>query len=62
MARRVAELNEVSAAFTGFAFVLIPLPRPGDKRQGQPVGPIVVETATPAKLIEIKATSTQRAE
>ncbi len=28
----------ISAAFTAFAFVLVPLLRLGDKRQGEPVG------------------------
>jgi MFS family permease len=36
---RLAPLIIVSAAFTAFAFVLVPLLRLGDKRQGQPVGP-----------------------
>ena len=31
----------ISAAFTAFAFVLVPLLRLGDKRQGEPVKPIV---------------------
>ena len=36
----------ISAAFTAFAFVLVPLLRLGDKRQGEPVKPIV-EPPTP---------------
>jgi MFS family permease len=32
----------VSAAFTAFAFVLVPLLRLGDKRQGQPMGALTV--------------------
>jgi MFS family permease len=36
---RLAPLILVSAAFTAFAFVLVPLLRLGDKRQGQPGGP-----------------------
>jgi len=28
----------ISAAFTAFAFVLVPLLRLGDKRQGEPLG------------------------
>ena len=35
---RLAPLIIVSAAFTAFAFVLVPLLRLGDKRQGEPVG------------------------
>jgi predicted MFS family arabinose efflux permease len=31
----------ISAAFTAFAFVLVPLLRLGDKRQGEPIKPIV---------------------
>jgi MFS family permease len=36
---RLTPLIIVSAAFTAFAFVLVPLLRLGDKRQGQPAGP-----------------------
>jgi predicted MFS family arabinose efflux permease len=36
----------ISAAFTAFAFVLVPLLRLGDKRQGEPIKPIV-EPPTP---------------
>jgi MFS family permease len=35
----LAPLIIISAAFTAFAFVLVPLLRLGDKRQGQPAGP-----------------------
>jgi MFS family permease len=38
--RNLTPLILVSAAFTAFAFVLVPLLRLGDKRQGQPVGAI----------------------
>ena len=38
-AHRLAPLVLVSAAFTAFAFVLLPLLRLSDKRQGQPAGP-----------------------
>ena len=41
---RLTPLILVSAAFTAFAFVLVPLLRLGDKRHGQPAG------ATPAEL------------
>ena len=34
----LAPLVLVSAAFTALAFVLVPLLRLGDKRQGQPLG------------------------
>jgi predicted MFS family arabinose efflux permease len=34
----LAPLILVSAAFTAFAFVLVPLLRLGDKRQGEPAG------------------------
>jgi predicted MFS family arabinose efflux permease len=37
----LAPLILVSAAFTAFAFVLVPLLRLGDKRQGEPVGAAV---------------------
>jgi MFS family permease len=36
---KLAPLILVSAAFTAFAFILVPLLRLGDKRQGQPAGP-----------------------
>jgi len=38
----LAPLILVSAAFTAFAFVLVPLLRLGDKRQGQPVDAVAV--------------------
>jgi MFS family permease len=38
---RLAPLIIVSAGFTAFAFVLVPLLRLGDKRQGQPTGPAI---------------------
>jgi hypothetical protein len=37
---RLPPLVLVSAAFTAFAFLLVPLLRLGDKRQGQPAGAI----------------------
>ena len=37
---KLAPLILVSAAFTAFAFVLVPLLRLGDKRQGQPIGAV----------------------
>jgi hypothetical protein len=37
--RQLAPLIVVSAAFTAFAFVLVPLLRLGDRRQGEPIGP-----------------------
>jgi predicted MFS family arabinose efflux permease len=36
--QKIAPLILVSAAFTAFAFVLVPLLRLGDKRQGEPAG------------------------
>ena len=36
--RRLAPLIVVAAVFTAFAFVLVPLLRLGDRRQGEPVG------------------------
>jgi MFS family permease len=36
---RLAPLVVISAAFTAFAFVLVPLLRLGDKRQGEPAAP-----------------------
>jgi len=42
----LAPLVLISAAFTAFAFVLVPLLRLGDKRQGEPLKPMV-EPPTP---------------
>ena len=36
---KLGPLVVLSAAFTAFAFVLVPLLRLGDKRQGDPVTP-----------------------
>jgi MFS family permease len=44
---RLAPLIIVSAAFTAFALVLVPLLRLGDKRQGRPAGPALAAGRAP---------------
>jgi predicted MFS family arabinose efflux permease len=39
--QKLAPLILVSAAFTAFAFVLVPLLRLGDKRQGEAADPVL---------------------
>lgn len=48
---RLAPLIIVSAAFTAFAFVLVPLLRLGDKRQGQSVGVVPAGGPEPSHIV-----------
>ncbi|MFY9892801.1 MAG: MFS transporter [Xanthobacteraceae bacterium] len=48
---RLAPLIIVSAAFTAFAFVLVPLLRLGDKRQGQSVGIVPASGPEPHHVV-----------
>jgi MFS family permease len=48
---RLAPLIIVSAAFTAFAFVLIPLLRLGDKRQSQPAGPALAGASESGHIV-----------